>query len=125
MRMKYVKTGICQRPNEFYKKKFYEYSLHTKEELRNMTKQYTDFVGDIVERSKKNWKANAIQIQPIQIPRPTESDIDDIRRHHLDKKHDIIGIVKKNNNNIQIYIAEQSEDLGISPSSKNSNKLSK
>lgn len=119
MRMKFVKTGVCQRPNAFYQKRFFEYSLHTKEELKDMTKQYTNFVGDIVERSKKNWKANALLIQPIQVPRPTESDIDDIRRLHLDRKHEVLGIVKKNNNNIQIYVVEPEEPVDLESNAKN------
>ena len=103
MRCKLLRSDVCMKFGKFYKKKFYEYGLHNKEDLNKISENHTKKVQEILLLKEANPKKYmGLAFPKLLVPEPSSQDVKECLNQHTKEK--IFEVVKKHNNNIQIFV---------------------
>jgi len=116
MKVKLIKEGFNKIVGKYYKKKFYEYGMYSRDELKKRSMEHDLEVKKVLliraEAVKTENKKNQFYSFPkFTVPQIPQKDVNDIMEIHFKEK--ILGTVQKHNGNIQVYVDVDMPDEAV------------
>jgi hypothetical protein len=104
MGIKLIKEGKGTKPGKFKGLKFYEYGMYTLEELNELTQNYCKARDEFARQQLLNPKLQGKKFPSIRVSKISDWEIPDLEVKHNNDSEEVAGWIRKNNNNVQIYV---------------------